>query len=195
MSDERREEIIAAAQRLFAWYGYKKTTLENIAKDLNLTKTAIYNYFSGKEELFAVVVEKERREFFLRLEDVVNKESDPVKKLIAFFVQETKTIQEFVNLYDLTSGILQKLHKVVETNNVSYFEERKANLMTILQTGIDDGVFNIKEPDVLAESMVISFRRFTEQWMFESSNIKPVERVQILLETLLYGIVKREQGD
>lgn len=47
-----KDEIMAAAITLFARYGYKKTTIDDIAHELHIAKANIYRYFTGKEQLY-----------------------------------------------------------------------------------------------------------------------------------------------
>ena len=48
--------FMAAAILLFSKYGYKKTTVEEIAGALQMTKGSIYRYFINKEDLYHQVV-------------------------------------------------------------------------------------------------------------------------------------------
>jgi len=50
------ETILQAALKCFAAYGYKKTTLEDIATALNLGNSSVYAYTSGKRALYEDVV-------------------------------------------------------------------------------------------------------------------------------------------
>jgi AcrR family transcriptional regulator len=48
---ERREEILAVAQRLFVEEGYAKTTIRRIAAELGLCSTVLYLYFPDKSAI------------------------------------------------------------------------------------------------------------------------------------------------
>ncbi len=54
----RRDEILDAAQRVFAHGGYRGSSMADIVKASGLSAGAIYSYFAGKEELFRAVVER-----------------------------------------------------------------------------------------------------------------------------------------
>ena len=60
--EEVRKKIIDAAYHLFLTRGYHKTTMEEIAGVLGVTKPALYQYFPGKEDLYAAVAERGRQE-------------------------------------------------------------------------------------------------------------------------------------
>ena len=50
--NEMEQQIQAAAGRLFLHYGYRKTSVDQIAREAGIGKGTIYNYFRNKEELF-----------------------------------------------------------------------------------------------------------------------------------------------
>lgn len=49
---ERREQILAAARRCFAGYGYEGATVIRLEEATGLSRGAIFNYFDSKEDLF-----------------------------------------------------------------------------------------------------------------------------------------------
>ncbi|RRN76326.1 TetR/AcrR family transcriptional regulator [Pseudoxanthomonas sp. SGD-10] len=50
--DEKREKIIETALRRFSHFGLAKTTMNEIAEDLNISKALLYYYFPDKNALF-----------------------------------------------------------------------------------------------------------------------------------------------
>lgn len=60
--EEVRKKIVEAAFSLFLDNGYHGTTMDAIAERLGVTKPALYQYFPGKEDLFAAVAERSRQE-------------------------------------------------------------------------------------------------------------------------------------
>ncbi|PKL67700.1 MAG: hypothetical protein CVV30_12470 [Methanomicrobiales archaeon HGW-Methanomicrobiales-1] len=60
--EEVKRKIVDAAFTLFIKKGYHGTTMGEIAGSLGVTKPALYQYFPGKEDLFAAVAEQARQE-------------------------------------------------------------------------------------------------------------------------------------
>ncbi len=60
--EEVKKKIIEAAYLLFLTKGYSGTTMDGIAGSLGVTKPALYQYFPGKEDLYAAVAEHSRQE-------------------------------------------------------------------------------------------------------------------------------------
>lgn len=71
--DEVRKKIVTSAHSLFLRKGYHGTTMEEIADSLGVTKPALYQYFPGKEDLFAAVAEHSREEMAAILRRSYNK--------------------------------------------------------------------------------------------------------------------------
>jgi AcrR family transcriptional regulator len=59
----REGRILDAAARLFAHYGYDKTTVDDIAREAGVSKGAIYLHFKGKDELFEGLFIREMQRF------------------------------------------------------------------------------------------------------------------------------------
>lgn len=55
----RREEIIAACERLYQTMGFKEITIEKIGEITPFGRTTIYHYFQTKEEIFLAILKRE----------------------------------------------------------------------------------------------------------------------------------------
>ena len=66
--DDRPQELLDAAFRVFAEHGYRATRLEQVAEAAGVTKGTIYYYFRNKEDLFRQTVEQHRRRTSARLD-------------------------------------------------------------------------------------------------------------------------------
>ena len=55
--EQTRQEILAVAQRLFLSQGCTATPMRQIALQVGITPAAIYNHYSGKDELFTAVLQ------------------------------------------------------------------------------------------------------------------------------------------
>ena len=53
---DKRQDIFRAALKLFARYGFKKTTVEDVAAEVGMTKSNLYFYVANKRELYEQTV-------------------------------------------------------------------------------------------------------------------------------------------
>ena len=90
--DANRNAILDASRELFARFGYKKTTMEDIAMALRKGKSSLYYYFKNKEEIFQAVIELESELLYSRLKEVVAGNSAAPEKLRAYVKVRMETI-------------------------------------------------------------------------------------------------------
>ena len=74
--DIKREKILEAAYQRFLHYGYSKTTMNEIAGDLSLSKALLYYYFPDKSQLYIAVMRKLAGQYLQNLTDKLGKFSD-----------------------------------------------------------------------------------------------------------------------
>jgi AcrR family transcriptional regulator len=53
--DEKRDAILVGAHTQFRIYGYRKTSMEDIARELGISRASLYSYFENKDEIFRSV--------------------------------------------------------------------------------------------------------------------------------------------
>ena len=82
--ERRRQQIIVAAKRVFSEKGYSKSTMEDIAREAELSPGTLYLYFKNKDELYASLSLRILQYLNIRLEDVKKeKDIEPRQKITA----------------------------------------------------------------------------------------------------------------
>jgi len=74
VADKKREQIIEGAIKRFSHFGIGKTTMNDIADDLSVSKPSLYYYFPDKKHLILGVIEKIFNEFFEAIQKKYNPE-------------------------------------------------------------------------------------------------------------------------
>src|ERR1700743_49401 len=90
--DIKKEKILEAAYQQFLHYGYSKTTMNEIAGALSMSKALLYYYFPDKSQLYIAVTRKLAGDYLKTLEDKVTKLTD----LKEAFVFQIDTHHNFV---------------------------------------------------------------------------------------------------
>jgi len=142
--------ILKAAQRRLGIYGYEKTTMQEIASDIAMSKAAVYYYFPDKESLFKAVLENEQKEFFLLLEHRIAelKEAD----LMIMELVELRHIlfRRFLNLSKFRLSDNQQVTPLLQ-DLYSKLREKETNiLVTIFKKGKESGIIQFDDADELA---------------------------------------------
>jgi AcrR family transcriptional regulator len=189
--DEARTMIIDIARNIFSHFGFKKTTMEEIAQASRKGKSSIYYYFSSKEDIFKAVVEKEADELLQEITAGLEKIEDPVEKLKFYISTRMKRIKQLKNFYTaLKSDYFNKLEFIEEIRKKYDYNEVKI-ITSILQKGIDDGKFSIENPHQSAVAIVTAMKGLEIPLFISKGNSNFEDRMNNLVNYLFYGIVKR----
>ncbi|HCT31228.1 MAG TPA: hypothetical protein DIW31_10985 [Bacteroidales bacterium] len=191
--EQLKEEAISAAQKLFQQYGFRKTTMEDIAKAMGRGKSTLYYYYKSKDEIFDEVITKEINEVTKKTKNAIEKESTAVDKLKVYLKVSLKTVKTKVNLYKIVKGELlddfapiNKLVKRYNTNEYLVIKE-------ILLLGIENNEFSSsfkEEIDLLAYSVLSSLRSLAIDMSIEEKFPNWEERLNILGDIMIKGLMK-----
>jgi AcrR family transcriptional regulator len=66
--DAKKEQIADSFQKHFTHFGYKKTSVDDVAKELGISKKTVYQFFSTKEEVFYYIVSRIARQYVRKME-------------------------------------------------------------------------------------------------------------------------------
>lgn len=80
-SDNRRQELMAAAAHLFNQRGYDATSMRDIAREAGMLAGSMYYHFPSKDDLIIATYEEGTRLISEAVIDAVEGESDPWKRL------------------------------------------------------------------------------------------------------------------
>ncbi|KAB2907666.1 MAG: TetR/AcrR family transcriptional regulator [Ignavibacteriales bacterium] len=123
MERNRHPDILKAAERRFIKHGVSKTTLDEIARDIRLSKSSIYHYFASKDDLYIAVMKKQAKDYISAVKDIFNNEE---KKFQERFRNYFTLKSQLKNEYKLLFGII-----MAELSENSLAEEKEilANLL------------------------------------------------------------------
>jgi TetR/AcrR family transcriptional repressor of mexJK operon len=90
--DIKKDKILEAAHDRFLHYGYSKTTMNEIARDLGMSKALLYYYFPDKSQLYVAIMRKVAGEYLKILES----KADTFTDLKDAFVFQINTQHDFI---------------------------------------------------------------------------------------------------
>jgi len=136
--DERPDELLDAALRIFAERGYANTRLEDIAAAVGVTKGTIYHYFETKEDLLRKAIESKHDRAFLPLEKVLRERKGPVSATIRLFLRRAFGHNDPTRVSVLTL-LVQGLAREVPQVYHRWLESGPARAWQILAELIEEG--------------------------------------------------------
>jgi AcrR family transcriptional regulator len=183
--------IVKSAQEIFARFGFRKTTMDEIAQAAHKAKSSIYHYFASKEEIFKEIVEKEGNLFKKEITKAINREDTPQKKIRAYIITRMHTINQLANFYSAIKDEYLKQYGYIEQLRASNDKEEIRIMKKILNEGCEKGIYEIKDLDVTATTIITALKGMEYFWINEKDVSKAEKDIDNLLEILFNGIVKR----
>ncbi|WP_088653470.1 TetR/AcrR family transcriptional regulator [Geofilum rhodophaeum] len=190
--DANRNAILDASRELFARFGYKKTTMEDIAMALRKGKSSLYYYFKNKEEIFQAVIELESELLYSRLKELVAGNSAAPDKLRAYVKVRMETIGQLENYQKVLKEDLYGGYEFLGSFKQSGDTLEENLLKTILDEGVSSGVFHVKNTRVGAIGIVTALRGLEIPLFRGSASTEDFEaQLDNILNILFYGVMKR----
>ncbi|NOY88184.1 MAG: TetR/AcrR family transcriptional regulator [FCB group bacterium] len=87
-AEKRREQLLSSAQKLFLKKGYRRTTVDEIAKKVGLTKGAFYFHFDNKEHIFFDLVKLVLGNYMAKTKEISSQNPSPADFLRVLFEEK-----------------------------------------------------------------------------------------------------------
>lgn len=189
--DVNREYILKIAQDIFSRYGYKKTTLDDIANAVRKGKSSLYYYFESKEDLFQAVILKEVDVLRRELEKVVMRNTDPVEKLREYILTKLTTFRGLANFYHALENDVTAIEFIENIKN-KYQQEEIRMIKRILIEGVRKNTFEVKDFTLAAIGITTAIKGLEMPLTAgEYGTINLEKGVDNILKILFYGIMRR----
>lgn len=186
-----KQNIIDRAREVFAKYGFRKTTLDDIASAVGKGKSSLYYYFKNKEEIFEEVIGQEVDKLKNEFLNAVNSVETPMQKLRVYIIRRMEMFHSLISFYPILRNEFAEYYSYIERIRAKYDEEEMVIIKSILQSGIDRKEFVIHNLDLTAQAIIKAMKGFEFPWAVEQ-DIQHIERdIDSLLEVLFYGLIKR----
>ncbi len=186
-----KDKIIDAARGIFARFGFKKTTMNEIAGSVFKAKSSIYYYYKSKEEIFKAIVEKEGNILRTELLRAIAQENDPRRQLRTYVITRAGYIKKLVNLYAALKEEYLKNYAFIDALRKKDLENEHAMLKGILKKGADEGMFTIPNLDLFAQAILVAVKGFELSWALEKELSEIEQDTDALLEVIFNGLMKR----
>ncbi len=157
LSSEKQAIILDAARKRFAYYGFSKVTMDEIAADVGMGKASLYYYFPTKESLFHEVIRLEKEQFLNDIRSMIDQKKAPCEMLRQY---ASKRVEYFRNLANLRALQFQQSAE----SRASFLElfktfqqQEVALLQQVLDLGKAAGEFDVEDTRQSAEIIMQMF--------------------------------------
>ncbi|MDD4747676.1 MAG: TetR/AcrR family transcriptional regulator [Salinivirgaceae bacterium] len=135
-----KNRIITVSSELFLKYGYSRVPLDEIARELSMSKKTIYNYFGSKEELLYAIIQFSSDEFEEKIEMIENALGQSYEEHVMSILSVSGLFltQLSVLINDLKNNFPEAYHKLMNIKKDMVLNHG----VRILKKGIELGVVN-----------------------------------------------------
>ena len=170
---QKRKKIIDKAWELFAKNGYEETKVEDITKDLGISKGSFYTYFATKEELLYEVLGKIKKEVIEKLENI-NVDQTPEKVLEDYVKAKMNYAVKILN--NMKLRVVEKY--LIDPKLRILFQELQEKSTNFIKINIVEK-FNSKNgnkynADVISEFILISI----EEFLYDEFVLKNLQKMK-----------------
>jgi AcrR family transcriptional regulator len=155
--ENKKEQILLGARRVFAKYGFSKTTLDDIGEQVGMKKNSLYHYFVNKEEIFNEIIRIDIEEYFKRVETELNTLISPSEKLRKFVLISSEFGQEKSSFYKLSTAAKTELADRFSGFYKSLIKRQKKLINKVLIEGMQNNDFIKHDSVQLSEDLIDLF--------------------------------------
>jgi AcrR family transcriptional regulator len=165
-----RDQIVKAARECFAHYGYAKTTVADLAREIGFSKAYIYRFFESKQAIGEAICGDCLDALFNQVRDTVDQGQDATDKLRRFAKTVTAAGVELFfsdrKLYEIAAHASSENWSTAQ----AYTDQLQALLEDILKEGRESGEFERKTPlDETRRAIFYALKPFIDPVFLERS--------------------------
>ncbi len=194
MNKARWEEILSVAARLFREKGYRATTMEDIARELRVTKPALYYYIDTKHDLLYAICGAAIERLMEGAKKIMREDGsveDKLRRLIAWHVNMFSANGDVIAVYLADENELaEDKRKFIRSRSREY----ESFYRELMERGIEEGRF--RELDVpMAVRAISGMCNWLSVWFRPGGKYTAEEIAEIFSDLFLRGCAAAAGGE
>lgn len=182
-ANERKNEILDAAEALFAEKGFDHTSTNEILEAVGIAKGTLYHHFKSKEDIMDAIIERQSEQMLTAARKTASDRGIPVEErlirvILALRLEETQG----------TGGkrIIEHLHRpqnaLMHQKSKRIIMEQVPPILTIvLNDGIEQGLFHTPYPLECMEMVVAYLNTILDDGVIELTEEQRIGRIKAVI--------------
>ncbi len=193
VSDERKSQILNAAEDVFTQKGFEEARMDDIALETGLSKGTLYLYFKSKDDIIIAILDRMFQREFRRLENLDQVAETATEAIWKITEVLTKEILGLLRLVPIVYQFLALAfrNKYVQKALKKYINRYLDVLIPIIQRGIDSGEFRQVDAREVAVAMGAIMEGTLLLWVYDKSLVDPEYHIHSGMKLLLEGVQAR----
>lgn len=186
--DDRQTQLLQIACRFFARYGYKGTSLRDIAEEAQITKAALYYHFPNKNSLYERIVLEGLRVLVDEVTAATGRAVSAREKLRAFMMTTAEIYLRDPDQWTAGSNAFWvDEDSVPRKAAIDLRDQYEELLRTCINQGVKAGEFRNVDP-ALAGRAVLSVINGLSRWFRPGGRLAIDQVIDQYLDIILMGI-------
>lgn len=190
VSDQRKEEILAAAREIFARKPLKDVKMQDIARKAGLSVGGVYWYFKSKDEIVHALLLQNAEINIAALKTFSEMDTPALPRLQMFLEQVVGQVSNLSELY-LTGAKYQSMTSPNPQTRAAMqkiAEGYHAGIEAIVEQGIASGEFVQVNPQDAATALIGAYEGLMLLWVMSPKTMRLKESMQTAAQLLLAGL-------
>lgn len=193
VSDERKAQIINAAEGVFMEKGFDQARMDDIAEETGLSKGTLYLYFKSKDDLIIAILDRMFQGEFKQFDNLNFNElsaTNAIWKITDLLTKDILSLQRLIPIvYQFLA--LAFRNKYVQLALKKYINRYVNLLVPIIQRGVDSGEFHDVDVREVAIAMGAMIEGTLLLWVYDKTLVKPEHHINSGMKLLLEGVQAR----
>ena len=193
VSDERKAQIINAAEDVFTQKGFNEARMDDIADETGLSKGTLYLYFKSKDDLIIAILDRMFQREMKQMEGLDQADLSAADAIWKMTEAVTNNILGFVRLVPIVYQFLALAfrNKYVQKALKKYINQYIDMITPIIEQGIKSGEFRKVDAREVAIAMSAIIEGTLLLWVYDRDLVEPEKHIRSGVKLLLEGVQAR----
>ncbi len=188
-----RDEILDAAAQIFREKGYYATSMQDIARAVNLQKASLYHHVTGKQEILLALLDRALNLLIETVQPLAESTLPPQQKLEKMVAAYLDALIENGDLAAVLLLEHRSLKPELHRRHVP-FRDRFENLWrSVLYEGVEQGVFVCEDVHTLTR-VLLGAMNWTITWYRPRGRLSVAEIAAHISHVFLHGLLADQPG-
>lgn len=191
VSEERKNQIMNAAEKIFTRKGLDDARMDDIAGETGLSKGTLYLYYKSKDDLIIAILDRIFQGVFKQLDSRKVIQLSPTEAITQFTEEAIRDYKRMMRLMPVAYEFLALAfrNKTVQLALTQYFRTYMKVLVPIIQRGIDTGEFRPVDAQDVALAAAAIYEGTVLLWVYDSSLVDMEHTIRRSMSLLMEGVL------
>lgn len=186
VTHERRAQIIQAADEYFHKYGYKKTSVSDLAKAIDVSSAYVYRFFESKQAIGEAICSIALGKIITAITEVANSDTSAANRLRKVYITLLESgLNIFFNerkLHEITIAAVEEQWQ----STINYCDAQHKVIEKIIKDGRTSGEFERKTPlDEVVMAIAITLNSFSHPILLQQSEPEELREQAVAVSNLV----------